>query len=362
MTLPERRTGMIDRDLATQPFWQLGNQPLRERIQRRDLFGAIAKAQGAPLGEPELDSLSWIIDEWHRLGSPVDGQIRFTLYAMGCDLYAGGRASWSPSGRHRELMKEAIEHLHQVVITLRSINVNDGDTERTLRSKVHILETLVDHEVVSSVREELDELENDEKDVRTRRGDRRANEAAALKQEQQREAAQAERAAAAAEIRKKHAPALGRLRTDSVEVTIAPWLVRQLLTGTVVLDWRTQRKLGGAAKRLWYQLSALAADFEPTAFPNVVALTFVLDEDFYAAMHLQAERERDNRSALAAAARRIVASDDAYRSIEVLRADSGGGYVLRAMRSLTAQPRVVGPDVVEQPPAREADGQLQLGA
>ncbi len=327
MSLPERRTGMIDRDLATQPFWQLGPQPLRKRIQRRDLFGAIAKAQGAPLAEPELDSLSWIIDEWHQQGSPVHGRIRFTWYALGCDLYAAGRPSWSPSGRHRELMKEAIDHLHEVVVTLRSINVNDGDTQRTLRSKVHILETVIDHDVVGTFRDELDNAEDDA-DERQR-------------------------------VRKKHAPGLGGLRADSVEVTIAPWLVRQLLTGTVVLDWRTQRKLGGAAKRLWYQLSALAADFEPTAFPDIVALTLVLDDDFYAAMHLQAERERDNRSALAAAARRIVAADDSYRSIEVLR-DDGGGYVLRAMRSLTPQPQAAEPEVLEPLPARDVGGQLEL--
>jgi hypothetical protein len=28
------------------------------------------------------------------------------------------------------------------------------------------------------------------------------------------------------------------------------------MTGAVVLDWRTQRTLSGAVKRLWYQLSA----------------------------------------------------------------------------------------------------------
>lgn len=318
---------MIDRDLATQPFWQLGPQPLRKRIQRRDLFGAIAKAQGAPLAEPELDSLSWIIDEWHQQGSPVHGRIRFTWYALGCDLYAAGRPSWSPSGRHRELMQEAIEHLHQVVVTLRSINVNDGDTQRTLRSKVHILETVVDHDVVGSFHDELD---NAEDDVHERE-----------------------------RVRKRHAPSLGGLRAGSVEVTIAPWLVRQLLTGGVVLDWRTQRKLGGAAKRLWYQLSALAADFEPTAFPDIVALTFVLDDDFYAAMHLQAERERDNRSALAAAARRIVAADSSYRSIEVRRAD-GGGYVLRALRALAVPPHAAGTEVLDAPAGLDIGGQLAL--
>lgn len=310
---------MIDRDLAIQPFWQLGPQQLRKRIQRRDLFGAIAKAHGAPLAEPELDTLSWIIDEWHQQGSPIDGRIRFTWYALGCDLYATGRPSWSPSGRHRQLMKDAIDHLHEVVVTLRSINVNDGDTERTLRSKVHILETVVDHDVIGTYREELDQAGDDI-------------------EAQQR-------------VRHSHAAELGRLRTDSVEVTIAPWLVRQLLTGTVVLDWRTQRKLAGAAKRLWYQLNALAPEFEATRFPGVVALTIALDSDFYAAMHLQAERERDNRSALAAAARRIVAADPSYQSIDVVRGDDGT-YDLRAVRRLNSA--VV--DDIESP----AESQLRL--
>ncbi len=300
---------MIDRDLAIQPFWQLGPQALRKRIQRRDLFGAIAKADGAPLAEPELDVLSWIIDEWHEQGAPVDGRLRFTWYALGCDLYGRARSGWSPSGRHRELMREAIDHLHQVVVTLRSINVNDGDTERTLRSKVHILETVVDHDDVTRYRDEVELLRMDAAPAPApveARGTRHQH---------------------------QHAAALGRLRHDSVEVTIAPWLVRQLMTGAVVLDWRTQRKLSGAAKRLWYQLSALAPEFEATAFPGEAALTLVLDGDFYAAMHLQAARERDNRAALAAAARRIVQADASYVTVDVVR-DPDATYRLRAVRRL----------------------------
>ena len=317
---------MIDRDLAIQPFWQLGPQPLRKRIQRRDLFGAIAKADGAPLAEPELDVLSWIIDEWHGQGAPIDGLLRFTWYALGCDLYGRARGGWSPSGRHRELMREAIDHLHQVVVTLRSINVNDGDTERTLRSKVHILETVVDHDDVTRYRDEAELARLDS-------------------------VAPASPPPDAPDAAYQHAAALGRLRRDSVEVTIAPWLVRQLMTGAVVLDWRTQRKLSGAAKRLWYQLSALAPEFEPTAFPNEAALTIVLDGDFYAAMHLQAARERDNRAALAAAARRIVQADPSYVTVDVLR-HAEGTYRLRAVRRLERVGAGANADVA----------QLQLGA
>lgn len=302
MTLSERRTGRIDRDLAVQPFWQLGPQPLRTRVQRRDLFGTIAKADGAPLAEPELDALSWIIDEWHQQGSPSEGRVRFTWYALARDLYGSARPGWSPSGRHRELLRDAIDHLHQVVVTLRSINVHDGDTERTLRSKVHILETVVDHDDVTRYRDDAELARIDD-----------------------------ESAGPDVDAGRVHAAALGRLRRDSVEVSIAPWLVHQLLTGAVVLDWRTQRKLAGAAKRLWYQLCALAREFEPTGLPGEARITIMLDSDFYAAMHLSATRERDNRAALAAAAQRLVAADDTFRSARIARRDDGT-YELRAVR------------------------------
>ncbi|HEX5923702.1 MAG TPA: hypothetical protein VFY45_07705, partial [Baekduia sp.] len=144
---------MIDRDLAVFPGWQLGTQPQQKRIDRRDLLGAIARAERAPLGEPELDVLTWITQEWFDQGSSIDGRVRFTLYALGSDLYGARRAGWTPSGRYRELMRDAIDNLHAVVVTLRSVNVLTGEHERTLRSKVHILEAVVDHEQVQLFRD-----------------------------------------------------------------------------------------------------------------------------------------------------------------------------------------------------------------
>lgn len=284
MGLPERRTGMIDRDLAVFPGWQLGTQPQQKRIDRRDLLGAIARAERAPLGEPELDVLTWITQEWFDQGSSIDGRVRFTLYALGSDLYGARRAGWTPSGRYRELMREAIDNLHAVVVTLRSVNVLTGEHERTLRSKVHILEAVVDHEQVQLFRD-----------------------------------------AGAA-----NAAAVGALRGDTVEVKVADWLVHQLLSGPVVLDWRTQRKLAGAAKRLWYELSARAGDFSATAFPGQQELVLPLTAEFYTAMNLQAARERDNRAALTSAAKRVVAADATYRTVDVVRAEDG--YVLRVVR------------------------------
>ena len=228
--------------------------------------------------------MTWITQEWFDQGSSIDGRVRFTFYVLGTDLYGGGRSGWTPSGRYRELMREAIDNLHAVVVTLRSINVLTGERERTLRSKVHILEAVVDHEQVQLFRDEG----------------------------------------------ASNAATVGALRGDTVEVKIADWLVCQLLSGPVVLDWRTQRKLAGAAKRLWYELSARAGDFTSSPFPGQFELVVPLTVEFYAAMNLQAARERDNRAALAAAANRVVAADAAYLTIDIVR--GADGYLLRAVR------------------------------
>jgi hypothetical protein len=86
-----------------------------------------------------------------------------------------------------------------------------------------------------------------------------------------------------------------------------------------------------------------------------VALTIVLDGDFYAAMHLQPARERDNWSALASAAQRIVAADGIYRSVQILRRN-GGVYELRAIRRL----KDYGFRPWRNAPSPTSDGQLQL--
>ena len=278
---------MIESNLALFPGWQLGAQAQQKRIARRDLLGAIARAERAPLGELELDALTWLTQEWYEQGSPTNGVIHFTWYRLGRDLY-----DREPGGRERELMQEAIDNLAAALITLRCIDVLTGNRSATLRSKVHVLEAVVDHEDVLSIRD--GDLE----------------------------------------------PAkVGWLRTDTVKVKLAEWLVAQLLDGLIVLDWQTQRRLGGAAKRLWYYLAARATEFEPSGIDDDERLALVLDPDFYASLNLQAARDRDNRGALARAGVRIVAADPAYRAITVVRRPNGGGYELRVTRSIDDGPR-----------------------
>jgi hypothetical protein len=131
---------------ARSPLWQLGGRQQRKNVQRRDVLGAIARraitrADRAPLGEPELDVLTWLTQEWFEHGQPVSGKVRFTWYALGRDLYSSERAGWEPSGRHRALMREALDNLHAVVLTFRATEIDDGQSRmRSMHAKVHILE------------------------------------------------------------------------------------------------------------------------------------------------------------------------------------------------------------------------------
>ncbi len=55
-----------------------------------------------------------------------------------------------------------------------------------------------------------------------------------------------------------------------------------------------------------------------------------LTPGFYEAMNLRAARERDNRTALAKAAARVVDADAAYRAIVICQAEDR--HVLRAVK------------------------------
>lgn len=277
---------MIESNLALFPGWQLGTKTQQKKIARRDLLGAIARAERAPLGELELDALTWLTQEWYDQGSPTTGVVQFTWYRLGRDLYR-----CEPGGRQRALIQEAVDNLAAALVTLRCIDVISGTRDVTLRSKVHILEAIVDHEDVLLIRD-------------------------------------GERGAGAA----------GWMRDDTVKVKLADWLVEQLLDGLVVLDWSTQRQLRGAAKRLWYYLAARGGDFAIDAAEYQEQLLVDIDEDFYASLSLQASRERDNRLALARAGARIVDIDAAYRSIDVIR-NCDGGYALRVVKSVEEAPR-----------------------
>lgn len=276
--------GLLERNLALFPGWQLGRQPQRTRIERRDFLGAIASVEHAKLGELELDVLTWLTAEWWEQGAPRDGITRFTWYRLGQDLWgAGARSGWSPTGRHRELMQQAVSNLMGAVLTLSGYDVHAQRSAPALFSDVHLLRSV----------------------VRPR-----------------------QRGASADPVFE------GGLRDDTVEVRFEEWLVAQLLGEyALLLDWHVQRQLTGAAKRLWYYLGGLGPSFQPTAWPQESALAIELSPTVLAGWGFTAARPADQRAKVARAGQRIVAIDPRYSAISVEKLpESRSTYQLRAVR------------------------------
>ena len=302
--------GMLERNLALFPGWQLTGQQQHVTIERRDWLGAIASVERATLGEVELDVLSWVTAQWWEQGAPRDGIVRFTWYALACALWSPG-PGWDPGGRERRMLQDAVDNLMGAVVTLSGYSVHTGATSPALFSNVHILRSVVG----------------------TRR---RAS------------------ADAGVDVDAAHD---GALRTDTVELRLEDWLVAQLLGDSVaLLDWRLQRELTGLAKRLWCYLAGRGPDFTATsAFPGEEVLTIALSEDVYAGWSLNSARERNNRARVITAAARIVEADPRYVTIVVEpRTDDRRRYQLRAVR------RVVGDAPAAPATTAPAQGQLAL--
>lgn len=293
------RMGMLERNLALFPGWQLGRQVQHERIERRDFLGAIASVKRATLGELELDVLSWLSAQWWAQGAPRDGITRFTWYGLGRDLWATGRR-WEAGGRDNRMLQEAVDNLVGAVVTLSGYNVHTGEATPALFSDVHILRSVV--------------------------GKHR-------------------RSAASDSARD------GALREDTVEVRLEDWLVAQLLGDCVaLLDWQIQRELDGLSKRLWCYLAGRGPDFAPAAWPGEELLIVPLNADVYEGWSLHSARERNNRARVATATERIVRTDPRYVTIVVEPdADDRRRYQLRALRRVVTAP--VTPAADEQAPA-----------
>jgi len=301
--------GMLERNLALFPGWQLTGQQQRVGIARRDWLGAIASVERATLGEVELDVLSWLSAQWWEQGAPRDGITRFTWYALACALWSPG-PGWEPGGRERRMIQDAIDNLMAAIVTLSARSVHTGATAPTLFSRVHILRSIV--------------------------GSRRT-------------AGTDDDVAAAHD---------GGLRQDTVEVCLEDWLVAQLLGDSVaLLDWQLQRELTGVAKRLWCYLAGRSPDFQATTWPGEEVLTIALSEDVYAGWSLNSARERNNRARMITAAARIVDADPRYVAITIEpRPDDRRRYQLRATR------RVVDVDANSTSASADAQGQLALAA
>lgn len=272
--------GLMERSLAVFPGWQIGRERAAD-VDRRGLFGSIAKVRLAPLGEIEMSVLARISHLWMDQGAPTNGVVRFTWYQLCRDLWPDSHDS---GGKYRAMARRAVDNLLGAVVTLGGFNVHDGQWSDSRFSDVHILNSVTGHVTAAD-----DPREG------------------------------------------------GGAREDTVEVSIAPWLVAQLLGNiSYVGEFSIERSLGGGTpRRLWYFLGGRADAFKPGAWPGEETATFDVDDELFEILDLRAARPSGNRETLKRAAARIQERDPNYVRLVVERnPERRGAWQLRAVRKV----------------------------
>jgi len=263
MSRDARRQGALETNLTRWGGWDVSASAPSPERQGKDFLGVVARSQGAQLGPLELDVFSWLTARWFEQGGQTDGIVRCTLYELGSDMY--GR---KPSGKEIRLLRRAIENLAGALITLGGFDAHSGKMKPKLASMVHLIESAVWGEDLPFA-------------VPTRA-----------------DAAQT-----------------GGMRGSTYELKLASWLIPQFQRRYITyLDWQIQRKLDGLAKRLWVYLEA--EQFKTTG-DGVQKSYIILGEKAYTALGVNHARERDRRTALQRAGRRIVEVDMRYLAVEV---------------------------------------------
>ncbi|MGI8622986.1 MAG: hypothetical protein ACR2NB_05755 [Solirubrobacteraceae bacterium] len=278
-------SSLLDRNLALWPGYQMGKKALAEHVERRDFLGMVARADRAPLGETELDVLTWITARWWGAGRDPSGVVSFTRYAARRALY--GEKSANTNNRR---VSEALDNLLAVLITVNGVNVRTGEKARY--SKVHLLESYVVADQISMF------------------GDAEEYDACAV----------------------------GGLRGATVEVQLAGWLVNQLLSaGGIGLDWSTQRRLSGYGKRLWIHLASSGVEWHADDAALHEHCSIALTRDLYEGLGISCGRPRDDRAAIVRASKTVLADDPAYVAAIVEPPAAGcNDWVLHITRSFGA--------------------------
>ena len=170
----------------------MGPLQLALPIDGSDTLGLL-RVDGPPLTLFDLDTFAWLTERWRETGRDPQGEVRFSLYDLGRDLYG-----WEPGGKQRVDIRASLERLRQADFELEGYDASAARMGR--------LEGPTDQGRIRLV-----------SDLTWKRGDLQA----------------------------RHAVYLG------------PWLTKQLIAGHLTyLDWRILRALDGLAKRLWVYLES----------------------------------------------------------------------------------------------------------
>lgn len=189
--LPRRQASM-ETNFCRKGVWHMGPLQLALPIEGKDTLGLLRIA-GPPLTLFDLDTFAWLTERWREGERDAQGEIRFTLYELGQDLYGH-----EPSGFDHKTMRASLSRLQEAMFELEGY---DAEAARLGR---------LEEPAQSGRIRLLSDLTWSRRDPQGR-----------------------------------HVAYLG------------PWLTKQLLAGHLTyLDWRVLRKLEGLAKRLWVYLES----------------------------------------------------------------------------------------------------------
>lgn len=187
-----RRQASLETNLARKGIWHVGPLQLALPIDGSDTLGLL-RVTGPPLSLLDLDTFAWLTERWREGGRDPRGEIRFTLYELGRDLY--GR---KPAGQDRRDMRGSLRRLQDAKFELEGYDAAAASMGRldspTERGRISLVSDLI---------------------------------------------------WSARDSGERHVAYLG------------PWLTKQLEAGHLTyLDWRILRALEGLAKRLWVYLES----------------------------------------------------------------------------------------------------------
>ena len=266
--LPLRRTFSPDPIGQSARLFRFHSKELTSDVSVPTLVGAVASAQGAPLGSTEFDVLTLALRRFQQDGAPADNVYRSKMRPLVRDLYG------YHGGHTYEIVSRALENLFGVEVTLPSFDGDTGTFNTRALTKARLITQLV---IVAG--EEI----------------------------------------TYAPERETVWSAIGRLnRPDQVTLKIefASWLGNAVRADQGrELDYEVQRALRGAAKACWVLLEASAFTPCPDS-PNEEELTLLLERETYAALGLNSRRLTDCRAELEDKLNRIIRADPSYVEYE----------------------------------------------
>jgi len=265
----------------------MGPKAPARAVTRRDprLLDFLASAKNAPLGELEFDVLTWAMTRWYQAGRPPDGRLEATIGEIAYALY-GTRQG----GKQYALVRQALRNLYDVSVDLTVLSIENGDETWRRSRQRRLLQAL---------------------DLNERIGGEPA------------------------------------LDSSTGTLQLGSWLVEQLDAHTVAaMAWQVLRRMTGISKRLAIYLAAHDGEYHRIT-AHTERLVIRLTEELYEEFGIAAARERDRRSSVVRAARRIAEHDRRYSRVGVER--MGREWVLRVERP-------VGGEVLRLPSGIERRG------